>query len=333
MDLSQFKRIFWMEYTHRLWGRVIGLATLVPTIYFIARRRVSLPMARNLLVINCLIGLQGGVGWWMVKSGLKDDLFAQGAHPRVSQYRLATHLGLAFTVYTSMLWNGLQTFREGVLVSKSQPNRAESLLKRLANPHLSNLRYGTAGLVFLVATTALGGALVAGLDAGLIYNEFPYMGLGLTPPKTELFSDFYSRKSGDRWWRNMFENPSLVQLNHRILATTTFCAVHAVWIYARFNPKVKAGLTRGARRTLNVMLGLVWLQVTLGITTLLYLVPVPVAAAHQAGSLVLLTSVVVLGSRVWTPPRLGRLVARRVAHLKTMQSRRGVNWQKSGETS
>ena len=112
MALDEFKQIYWMEYTHRLWGRVVGITFVLPTIYFIARRRVSLRMARNLILISSLIGLQGFVGWWMVTSGLKDDLFAPEAHPRVSQYRLAAHLGLAFTVYVAMVWNSSQIFRE-----------------------------------------------------------------------------------------------------------------------------------------------------------------------------------------------------------------------------
>lgn len=322
MTLSEFKSIYYMEWGHRLWGRVVGLTFILPTIYFIARRRVSAPIARNLGLISGLICMQGVVGWWMVKSGLKDDLFAKGSHPRVSQYRLATHLGLAFTVFVSMLWNGLQIFRERHLVINAQPNRASALLARLSSPALRPFRLATALVAGLIFTTAMSGALVAGLDAGLIYNEFPYMGVGLTPPKAELFDSFYSRREdrGDVWWRNVFENPSLVQLDHRILATTTFFAVHALWAYARFSPRVRAALPMGATRALHGVLAMVWVQVALGITTLLYLVPTPVAATHQAGSLALLTTAVVLGSRVWTPPRLARMVSQRLAGVRGVQS-------------
>jgi len=316
-----------MEYAHRLWGRVIGLTFALPTLYFIVRRQVSKPLARNLILINALIGMQGFVGWWMVKSGLKDDLFEKGSHPRVSQYRLATHLGLAFTVYVSMLWNGLSIFRERHLVLDSQPNRAASLLKRLSGPDLAIFRRSTLLVAILIGTTALSGALVAGLDAGLIYNEFPYMGLGLTPPKSELFDSFYSRLPAphpDLWWRNFLENPSLVQLDHRILATTSFVAVHALWAYSRFSPRVRAAMTSGSRRAMHGVLGLVWVQVLLGISTLLYLVPTPVAATHQAGSLALLTGVIVLGSRVWTPSRLAKLVNGKVDMVKMLQARRAA---------
>jgi cytochrome c oxidase assembly protein subunit 15 len=319
MDLSAFKQIYWMEWTHRLWGRVIGLTTLIPTIYFIARKRVSFPMARNLVLINLGIVSQGVVGWWMVASGLKDDLFAKGAHPRVSQYRLATHLSLAFTVYSAMLWNGLQILRERHLVLSTQPGRATAFLERLNDPVLKRFRIATAALTALVCVTVVSGALVAGLDAGLIYNEFPWMGNGLTPPKSELFDPFYSRQPAphsDLWWRNLLENPSLVQLDHRILATTTFVAINALFAYARFSPHVRAIIPRGTKMALTGVLGMAYLQVTLGLTTLLYLVPTTLAAAHQAGALVLLSTMVVLGSRAWTTPRLRNLVRREYLLMK-----------------
>ena len=322
MDLSEFKKIYWMEWTHRLWGRVIGLTTLVPTIYFIARRRVSFPMARNLILINLGIVAQGVVGWWMVKSGLKDDLFAKGSHPRVSQYRLATHLSLAFSVYSAMLWNGLQILRERHLLLSSQPNRAMAFLDRLSSPALRPFRIATIALTALVSVTVVSGALVAGLDAGLIYNEFPWMGNGLTPPSSELWDSFYSRQPAphrDLWWRNILENPSLVQLDHRILATTTFVAVNALFAWARFSPSIRSNLTKGTKMALTGVLGIAYLQVTLGLTTLLYLVPTPVAAAHQAGALALLTTMVVLGSRTWTPPRLTRLVKQEWVKMRGRQ--------------
>ena len=314
MTISEFKRIFWMEYVHRLWGRVVGLTFLIPTIYFIARRRVSVPIARNLVLINFLIAAQGFVGWWMVKSGLKDDLFQSTETPRVSQYRLATHLGMAFATYTSMLWNGLAILRERHLVINSRPGRATKFIERLTCPQLRPFRIGVFFLSGLVSVTVLSGALVAGLDAGLIYNEFPYMGLGLTPPYSELFNAFYSRlpaPHADLWWRNALENPSMVQLDHRILAVSTFTAVNLFFFYGRLAPSVRTVLPKGARRALTAAMGLVWMQATLGLTTLLYLVPTWSAAAHQAGALALLTSVVVLGSRVWGPARLMRMIKAR----------------------
>lgn len=309
MDLSEFKKIYYMEWTHRQWGRLVGLTFLLPGLYFIARRKVSAFMAVKIVGIAGLIGFQGAIGWWMVKSGLKDDLFAPGSHPRVSQYRLVAHLGTAFLCYTAMLWNGLSILREKRLLR--DPVGAMNELNTLRHPSLKFLRRSAFGLVCLTFITAMSGGLVAGLDAGLIYNEFPYMGLGLTPPKSELFSTFYSRRAdhADLWWRNMLENPSTVQLDHRILATTTFAAVMALWAYSRFFPKVRRVLPKSARSGIRGVVHLVWMQVILGISTLIYMVPIPLAAAHQAGSLALLSGVIVLGSRIWVPRRLARLVS------------------------
>jgi cytochrome c oxidase assembly protein subunit 15 len=312
MTLEEFKKIYWMEWIHRLWGRVIGLTFVIPAIYFIGRRRVSKPMMLRMGGIAGLIGFQGFIGWWMVKSGLKDDLFAPGSHPRVSQYRLTTHLGTAFLCYTAMLWNGLSILRTNKLLSMA-PAAANSTLSALGHPSLAFFKRSVAGLALLVFTTAMSGGLVAGLDAGLIYNEFPYMGVGLTPPKSELFSEFYSRdpEHKDLWWRNFLENPSLVQLDHRILATTTFTSVMALWAYSKYSPAMRKFLPAAARKGVHGVVGFVWLQVILGISTLIYLVPLPLASAHQAGSLALLTWTLVLGSRIWYPSRAARLVAQR----------------------
>lgn len=296
MTLEEFKKIYYMEWGHRLWGRFVGLSFVLPAIYFVTRKRVTAKMSLRLLAISGLIGFQGVLGWWMVKSGLKDDLFAPGSHPRVSQYRLTAHLGAAFVCYTAMFWNGLHILQEG-----TEGTNYFERYSRLKSPTLSVFRKSVAGLAVLVFLTAMSGGLVAGLDAGLIYNEFPYMGEGLTPPKSELFSSFYSRKESgsDIWWRNMLENPATVQLDHRILATTTFTAILSLWAYTRFSRRVR--LPKHVQRILLGVVGLVFMQATLGISTLIYLVPTPLASAHQAGSLALLSGVMFLGSRVWVP--------------------------------
>ncbi|KAI9672966.1 MAG: Cytochrome c oxidase assembly protein cox15 [Caeruleum heppii] len=323
MELSEFKKIYYMEWAHRLWGRVVGISFLLPAAYFIARRRVSGVMAAKLLGIGGLIGFQGVLGWWMVKSGLKDDLFTPGSHPRVSQYRLVAHLGTAFLCYTAMLWNGLSILRENRLLADIPT--AVKKLDLLRSPSLKMFRRSVGALAGLVFITAMSGGLVAGLDAGLIYNDFPYMGVGLTPPRSELFSDFYARdpNGSDLWWRNLLENPSTVQLDHRILATTTFTAVMSLWAYSRFGRAVRVTLPVAARKGVRGVVHLVFLQVVLGISTLIYLVPLPLASAHQAGSLALLSGVLVLGSRVWVPRRAARLVAQR---LKTVgpAARKGI---------
>ena len=315
MTIDEFKQIYWMEWTHRLWGRVVGITFLLPTAYFIVRRRVTGRMAVRLVGICGLIGFQGFLGWWMVKSGLKDDLFAPGSHPRVSQYRLTAHLGTAFICYLAMLWNGLSILQENFMLSN--PSNAKQYISQIRHPALRPFRRSVAALTLLVFATAMSGGLVAGLDAGLIYNEFPYMGLGLTPPKKELWDPFYSHvpDHSDLWWRNMLENPSLVQLDHRILATTTFAAIMGLFAYTRLHPRVKTRLPGPARKGVHGVVGFVCLQVVLGISTLLYLVPVPLAAAHQAGALALLSWTLVLGSRIWIPRSTMRLLDRRLSGI------------------
>ena len=312
MTIEEFKSIYYMEWTHRIWGRVVGLSFIVPAAYFIARRRVTGPMTLRVIGISGLIGFQGFLGWWMVRSGLKDDLFSPGSHPRVSQYRLTAHLGTAFLTYSAMLWNGLSILRENKLLFN--PAKGTEILDGLRNPTLKVFRRSVAGLAVLVFCTAMSGGLVAGLDAGLIYNEFPMMGTGWTPTKSELFSTFYSHREDqqDLWWRNMLENPSLVQLDHRILATASFTAIMGLYAYARFSPKLKKALPRACMKGVHGVVGFAWLQVALGISTLIYLVPLPLASAHQANSLALLSWILVLGSRTWIPARASRLLAKRL---------------------
>ncbi|KAF1952975.1 electron transfer protein 1, mitochondrial precursor [Byssothecium circinans] len=301
MTLPEFKQIYFMEWAHRLWGRVIGVSFLLPTVYFIARKRVTPSMAWKLTGICGMIGFQGLIGWWMVKSGLKDDLFEPGSHPRVSQYRLTAHLGAAFAVYCSMLLTGLSILKEHRMLA--DPAKAQEKINALRHPALRVFRGSAVALAVLIFTTAMSGALVAGLDAGLIYNEFPYMGLGLTPPKKELFDPFYSHvpDQSDLWWRNMLENPSLVQLDHRVLATTTFSAVLAFFAYTRYSRAVRTKIPSDAKKGVLGLVHLVSMQATLGICTLIYMVPTWLAAAHQAGALALLTGAVVLYSRISMP--------------------------------
>lgn len=313
MDLDEFKKIYFMEWAHRLWGRVIGLTFVLPAAYFVYRRRVTPRLARHLAGIAALIGFQGAIGWWMVSSGLRDDLFAEGAHPRVSQYRLTTHLATAFVCYSWMLLAGLSVLRTHRLLAA--PAEAARLAARLAAPAVVPYRRAATALGAVIFATALTGALVAGLDAGLIYNEFPRMGLGLAPPAAELWDRFYCRRpdAADLWWRNMLENPSLVQLDHRIMATTVCASVLALFAWSRASPRLRAALPADARRATMGLLHLMVLQVTLGISTLIYMVPTHLAAAHQAGALALLTGALVLGSRLRIPKGTMQLVQRRLA--------------------
>ncbi|KAL5113349.1 Cytochrome c oxidase assembly protein cox15 [Pleosporales sp. CAS-2024a] len=311
MTLPEFKQIYLMEWAHRLWGRLIGLTFVLPTAYFIARKRVAPAMACKLVGIGAMIGFQGLVGWWMVKSGLRDDLFDPGSHPRVSQYRLTAHLATAFAVYCSMVLAGLSILKEHRMLA--HPAHAAHTLQTLQHPALRFFRASATALVLLVFTTAMSGALVAGLDAGLIYNEFPWMGAGLAPPTKELLDPFYSHvpDHSDLWWRNMLENPSLVQLDHRLLATTTFTAILSLFAYTRFSKTLRPNLPPDVQNALRGIVHLVSLQVTLGISTLIYMVPTWLASAHQAGALALLTGALVLYSRISLPRRavLQRIMA------------------------
>ncbi|KAF2717989.1 COX15-CtaA-domain-containing protein [Polychaeton citri CBS 116435] len=317
MTVEEFKQIYWMEWIHRLWGRVVGMTMVVPTVYFVARRRVSKTMALRITGICGLIGFQGFLGWWMVKSGLKDDLFAPGSHPRVSQYRLAAHLGTAFVAYIAMLWNGLAILQQHRLLGDTA--KASKFFSQLQSPSVRSFSRIHAAISMLIFTTVISGAFVAGLDAGLIYNDFPWMGQGLLPPKTEMLDTFYSHQPpphSDLVWRNMLENPVLVQLDHRVLATTTYCAVSVFWAWSKYGPSIRAALPRTLARPTLAMLGLVNLQVALGITTLWYLVPTPLAAMHQAGALLLLTGATVLGSRIWIPRQTLKVVRQAISRAQ-----------------
>ncbi|KAM0278820.1 hypothetical protein ACHAO9_012007 [Fusarium lateritium] len=311
MNLEEFKKIYFMEWFHRVWGRFIGMTFVIPTVYLVARRKVTPKMALNLAGISALIGFQGVIGWWMVKSGLKDDLFAPGSHPRVSQYRLTTHLGTAFICYSWMLLSGLTVLRTRRWLMN--PEAAMKQIGAMSQPGLRTLRRAAFALATLTFITAMSGGLVAGLDAGLIYNEFPKMGLGLFPPKQELWDKFYSRKEdqSDLWWRNILENPSTVQMNHRILAVTTFTSILSLFIYVRTR-RVKALIPANIKKGADGLFHVVSLQVALGISTLIYMVPISLAAAHQAGALGVLTMGIVLAHRMHIPKPTLRLLEKRL---------------------
>ncbi|CAG8507671.1 3153_t:CDS:2 [Paraglomus occultum] len=283
MDLSDFKYIYLMEWAHRIWGRAIGVAFLIPAVYFGARGYMSRTVMKKVVGLAGLLGFQGVLGWYMVKSGLSEHLLSTpGAVPRVSHYRLAAHLGSAFLLYGGMLLTGLQVLRDAKITKGAYDL---SVSKTLLDSNLNAFRRFAIATAILVFITSMSGALVAGLDAGLIYNEFPYMGKNITPPRDELLSPEYIRKGDSLPWRNFFDNPTTVQFDHRVLAMTTTGVIFALWLYSR-----KLNLPIQARRAVNVLLGVVGLQATLGISTLIYMVPIELASAHQAGSLTLLTS-------------------------------------------
>ncbi|GBE79173.1 Electron transfer protein 1, mitochondrial [Sparassis crispa] len=296
ITVNEFKNIFYMEWGHRILGRVIGVAFVMPLVYFVARKKLTATLPIQLTGMAILIGLQGVLGWYMVKSGLEDSLMeTPGAVPRVSQYRLAAHLGTALVLYAGMFGSGLSALydwrysKTGTWSGlKGEGTQWQAVLE---NPQIRRFMRYSKALTALVFLTALSGAFVAGLDAGLLYNEFPLMGGRIAPPQDELFSREYAKApdGSDLWWRNIFENPTTVQFNHRCLAITTYAATY--WMYHMTSkPALRAVLPPLARRMVIAAWAMANVQVLLGISTLLYLVPVPLAAAHQAGSVMLLTT-------------------------------------------
>jgi len=250
MDVNAFKGIFWLEFLHRLLGRTIGIVFALPFVYFFVRGYVVRQQWPKYLLMFVLGGLQGVLGWYMVKSGLIDN-------PHVSQYRLTAHLIAAILIYAYMYWAGLSL-----------------LHAKAAEQH--HTWYGkTILLTALVALTIISGGFVAGLKAGEIYNTFPMMGSYWIPPGLLAL---------DPAWRNLFDNLTTVQFDHRILAISTFVLVVIYWARAR-----KAEYVGRSRPATNALLHVATLQVALGISTLLLSVPTVLAAAHQAVALLLLT--------------------------------------------
>ena len=253
MALVEFKGIFWWEYFHRLLGRLIGLAFFVPLVWFVARRRVPPGYAWKLAGIFVLGGLQGAMGWFLVQSGLVDD-------PRVSQVRLTAHLGLALVIFAAMAWVGM---------SLAWPQRAEWAER--ATPAQASARRMAMAFVLLVFAMMLTGGFVAGIRAGFAYNTFPLMNGHLVPPEIMMLAP---------WWKNFFWNMATVQFDHRLLAWVIAFAVPALWLKLRATD----GLPGRARAGSHLLLALVAMQIALGIATLLLVVPLHLAAAHQAGA-------------------------------------------------
>lgn len=314
MNLEDFKRIFYMEWGHRVLGRIIGLAFVIPLGYFAVRKRLTATLPRNLFGMALLLGAQGALGWYMVKSGLDEALMeTPGAVPRVSQYRLAAHLGTALVLYAGMFYTGIATLMDWRYAKSGKwsglAGNDMQWKAILETPAVRRFARSTKVLAALVFLTALSGAFVAGLDAGLLYNEFPLMGGRIAPPADELFSPEYAKAAdkSDIWWRNIFENPTTVQFDHRCLAITTYACTTLMFLATR-RPALRATLPPLTRKMATSAFAMANVQVLLGISTLLYLVPVPLAALHQAGSVALLTTLIHLvvslrrpgaAARVW----------------------------------
>lgn len=290
LNLEEFKKIYTMEWVHRMLGRGLGIYFVLPALYFWKRRILSQETKKRVIQMGGLIGLQGAIGWWMVKSGLDEtEIAKRHTEPTVSQYRLSVHLGMGIALYLGMIWNSIKILNHNrwIDASKSDSKKIESVFAALKNPSLKGVRimgYVVLGLAFL---TSLSGGFVAGLNAGLIYDMFPYMGKSLVPSKRELFSPIYARNEDKSdLWRNIFDNPVTVQLLHRIFASTLFFTILASHIYFIKKKKI---IPKQAHPMIHATMGLVTLQVLLGVATLHYNVPTLLASLHQTNSLALLT--------------------------------------------
>ena len=250
MDVNDFKGIFWLEYVHRLLGRLIGMVFFFPFVYFLWRGFIRKNEWLKYTLMFLLGGLQGVLGWYMVKSGLVNN-------PDVSHYRLTAHLIAAFAIFGYMFWVALSR-----LYPPSEGAR---------HPWFGK----TVALTTLITITIVAGGFVAGLKAGKIYNTFPMMGDYWLPP---------GMLALDPVWRNFFDNMATVQFDHRILAITTFAAIVAYWVKIR-----QTELPTRIRKVINALLHTATLQVVLGIATLLLVVPIVLAAAHQAVAMLLFT--------------------------------------------
>ena len=250
-DVGDFKSIFWLEYFHRLLGRLIGLAFGLPLLFFAATGYIPLRQLPKYLLMLALGGGQAFIGKIMVASGQVDA-------PQVSHYRLTAHLSAAFLVYALMLWTAL------------------SLIFPAARDAVKHALYGRTVAVFaLVCTMIVSGGFVAGLKAGKVYNTFPKMGGEWLPDGLLALDPF---------WRNAFDNIVTVQFNHRWLAVITFALIVSYWMAAR-----RADLPNRARPAAKALLHTASLQVILGISALLLAVPVALGAAHQAVGMLLFT--------------------------------------------
>ena len=247
MSLEEFKEIFFWEYFHRLWGRLIGIVFIIPMLFFIILKKIPKSILSKLFIILFLGGLQGFIGWWMVKSGLVND-------PSVSQYRLTIHLSNALLILSLLIWVYLE-IKEGVSQIK---------------PDFSFFMFS---ILFI---TIIAGAFVAGMDAGLMYNEYPLMGDGLIP-----------ENYGEYKLLDPFENPASAQFHHRHLALfTTLCA-----LWYCYNNYFKNDDNKIKKISLIISI-IICSQFLLGIITLVNMVPVYLGALHQTGAVILLISLV-----------------------------------------
>ena len=246
MTIEEFKPIFWWEFVHRLIGRMLGVVFLFPFIYFAVKKQFSFKKGATLLGIFALGGLQGLVGWWMVKSGLVND-------PAVSHFRLATHLSIALLILSLLFWQGLN-FSNITLYPNKKFSKAANIL------------------IFVIAVQIIFGAFIAGLDGGLTYNTWPFMDGRILPAGIKLnLSNIEFIQFFHRWWAFL-------------VITVVICFTRMVKKENNASP---------IKKPFIILHSLVGTQIILGILTLIYVVPIPLASLHQ------ITAVLVLANAVY----------------------------------
>lgn len=268
MQLEDFQQIYWWEWGHRLLGRVIGMVWIFGFLGFWLSKSLPAGWARRLLMIGVLIGIQGAVGWWMVSSGLTGDMVD------VASYRLATHLGLAFIIFALIAWDML-------LLGRSEAELLQA--RRLREKRLFGLGTGLMHLAFLQIIL---GALAAGIDAGTYFNDWPWMDGQVFPP------DAFSITPA---WRNVFENPGLVQFIHRMVAyALVIFTIFAFW-------RSRQAATKATRNGFTLVMIMALVQMTLGILTVLEVAILHVAITHQLGAILLWVLIIIARFRAGYP--------------------------------
>ncbi|MFO1141906.1 MAG: COX15/CtaA family protein [Amaricoccus sp.] len=256
MTLDAFKRIYWWEWGHRQLGRTVGAVWALGFLFFAVRRRIPPGWTPRLLGIGVLGGLQGAIGWWMVASGLAPGMES------VASYRLAVHLGLAFLLLGLIAWYILRLARPEAELLQARRQRSEPLM-----------RWATA-LLAIAFVQVLLGALVAGIDAGRAYTDWPLMGGELVPSGAFALEPV---------WTNFLANPALVQFNHRLVAYLLFALGLVAFLRSR---RSALASIRGAFAALMAML---LLQLALGVLAVTRGAPLPLALLHQLGAVALFT--------------------------------------------
>jgi len=285
MDVHAFKSIFLVEYAHRTLGNIIGAMFGLPLIYFLGRGYLRPKLRNRCLGLFAFGGVQGLIGWWMVKSGMQEKPDYQ-TRPRVSPYRLLVHLNAAILIYGALFWNGLNLVR-----APAEATYTEAFAKGM-----KTARGKMIAILHFIALNIISGVTVAGIDAGKVFNTWPDMNGGFMPAG-------YLKRTP--LWSNFFENMGNVQFNHRIFAYITYVASCYLFYLSR-----QQAMGPVATRAIAIFFFLVNFQVMLGITTLLRQVPVGEAVSHQANA------VGVLSAALYTMHTVRRPNPRYFAYVK-----------------